>query len=118
MHNDEAYLEFSTLEELLEHPDHDPFGIQNQFEEFLTASSVNYPILLVKYDTFRHPSALLKLGSVVSKITGTQYNFTSLSSEDYKRTSSIGSISNSTLREQFIERYSRLNEIFDSQPLL
>jgi hypothetical protein len=27
LHNNEAYLKFSTLEELLSHPDHDPFGI-------------------------------------------------------------------------------------------
>jgi hypothetical protein len=110
-------MEFSTLEELLLHPDQDPFGIKSQFESFLTAN-VTYPIILVKCDTFHHLSSLQKLGQIVSEITGIEHNFTSMFINGYNRTSSIASISNSTLREQFIKRYSQLNDMFNSMPLI
>jgi hypothetical protein len=117
LHNDEAYPEFSTLQQLLAHPDLDPFGIQSQFDEFLTAN-VRYPILLVRYDVFSSAVALKKLQTLVEKLLGRNYSFTSLLSKGYKRKSTLESISNSTLREQFLDRYSHLQEIFDSQPVI
>ena len=117
LHNDEDYYEFYTLGDLLSHPDQDPFGIKSQFEQFLTAN-VRYPILLVRYNIFNNHEALHKLETVVSALAGNQYNFTSLFVENYQRKSTLESISNATLREKFVERYSELNEIFNSQPLI
>lgn len=117
LHNDEAYPEFYNLKELLSHPDEDPFGIKSQFEHFLTAN-VRYPIVLVRYDAFSNRGALLKLESVVSELSGNGYNLTSLFAKEYKRKSSLETISNFTLREQFLERYSGLREIFEMQPLI
>jgi hypothetical protein len=64
LHNDKSYLKFNTLEELISHPDPDPFGIQSQFEQFLTAR-VPYPILLVRYDIMQHRAGLEKLDSTI-----------------------------------------------------
>ena len=117
LHNDEDYYEFYTLGDLLRHPDQDPFGIKSQFENFLTAN-VRYPILLVRYDIFKNLEALNKLETVVSELDGNQYNFTSLFVEKHQRKSTLESITNATLREQFVERYSELSEYLNSQPLI
>ena len=117
LHNDESYYEFSSLEELLLHPDQDPFGIKSQFDHFLT-DKVSYPIVLVRYESLNNLKSLEKLESLVSKLTGNQYNFTSLYDEGYKRESSLDLITDGILREQFVQRYSDLQQIFESQPLI
>jgi hypothetical protein len=35
IHNDQSYPRFSSLEQLLSHPDDDPIGIRNQFFEMM-----------------------------------------------------------------------------------
>ena len=69
LHNDKLYPKFNTLKELLAHPDSDPFGIQSQFEQFLTAR-VPYPILLVRYDVMQHLDGLEKLESIIENTIG------------------------------------------------
>ena len=117
LHNDDQNPEFFTLDNLLSHPDQDPFGMTSQLDYFL-AANVRYPILLVRYDVLNNLEALHKLEIVMSELAGVQYNFIFLFVENYKRKSSLESISNATLREQFVLRYSGLSEIFNSQPLI
>ena len=116
LHNDAVYPTFESLKHLLSHPDQDPVGIRNQFEEFLSAN-VTYPIVLVRSDTFSNMDALKKFGLVISKLLGDSYDFTSLYREDDK-SSSLDSISDPELRTRFVERYQDLNELFKSQPLI
>jgi hypothetical protein len=136
MHNDRSYPIFSTLEDLLSHPDVDPIGIRSQFEQFLAAENVAYPIVLVRDDVFRHGDELERLGLMVSRLLAgdsdvddgsrsRRYNFTSLSAADDKdrrghraENAALESISNASLRDRLVERYSALNEIFDSRPLI
>ena len=117
LHNDDQNPEFFTLDNLLSHPDQDPFGMTSQLDYFL-AANVRYPILLVRYDVLNNLEALHKLEIVMSELAGVQYNFIFLFVENYKRKPSLESISNATLREQFVLRYSGLSEIFNSQPLI
>ncbi len=136
MHNDGSYPIFSTLEDILSHPDVDPIGIRSQFEQFLAAENVAYPIVLVKDDVFRHVDELERLGSMVSRLLAGDsdgddgamspgYDFTSLlvaDDEDRRgrrvENAALESISNVSLRDGLIERYSALNEIFESRPLI
>ena len=134
MHNDGSYPIFSTLEDLLSHPDVDPIGIRSQFDQFLAAENVAYPIVLVRDDIFRHGDELERLGSMVSRLLSgdsdgdddarsRRYDFTSLLAATTcsgRRTenAALESISNASLRDGLVERYSALNEIFDSRPLV
>ena len=84
LHNDKSHPKFSTLEKLLAHPDSDPFGIQSQFEQFLTAR-VPYPILLVRNDVMQHLDGLEKLESIIYNIIGKRYDIVSLMTRNIPR---------------------------------
>ena len=122
MHNDASYPQFSTVEELLSHPAHDPIGIRAQFDEFLAAENVAYPIILVRDDVFRDRNELERLEVMVAKLRADhQYDFSSLLVDDDQRSANdvaLNSISNDTFRDDFFQRYLPLNKIFNSQPKL
>lgn len=116
LHNDEAFPSIKTLSDLLDHPDAEPFGIQQQFMQFYHAN-VSYPIIYVKYDALLHLPSLQKLDGILSEMMGDNtYNLTSLFNSTYQRKSSLNNIPDASLRERFIERYKTLQKIFDSQP--
>ena len=117
LHNDKSYPKFNTLEELLAHPDSDPFGIQSQFEQFLTAR-VLYPILLVRYDIMQHLDGLEKLESIMYNIIGKSYDLVSLYDKKYTTKYPLEVVDNVKLRDEFRERYSELNKVFKAQPLI
>ena len=119
LHNNKVFPELSTLDDLLSHPDQDPLGIKNQFEHFLTAN-VSYPILLVRDDALHHADNLGKLNALVTELADDETYDISPIAKAYNRPNSysLGSISDTELREQFVERYSALNDLFESQPLI
>ena len=95
-------------------------GIRNQFEHFLTANDMIYPILLVRDDTFGDSDATEQLVSLVSEFAGDEQRniLSTLKVFSEPKAHSIESITNSDLRKQFVERYSGLNELFESQPYI
>ena len=111
------YPKFNTLKELLAHPDSDPFGIQSQFEQFLTAR-VPYPILLVRYDVMQHLDGLEKLESIIENTIGKRYDLVSLYNKEYTTKYPLEVVDNVKLRDEFRDRYSELNEVFKAQPLI
>ena len=122
MHNNKHYPTFSTLKELLLHPDDDPMGIRNQFEQFLAADNLVYPIILIRDDIFDNADAMKKLDSLVSQmVDDDEYDIISvLTDKGYEKptSSSLGSIQNAELQKQFISRYADLNDMFEKQPLI
>jgi hypothetical protein len=117
LHNDESFPSINTIEDLLAHPDHDPFGIQQQFIQFYHAN-VSYPIIYMKYEALLQLSSLQKLDGILLEMTGNSYNLTSLFDSTYRRVSSLDTISDIALRTRFIDRYRDVQQMFDSQPLL
>ena len=117
LHNDKLYPKFNTLEELLAHPDPDPFGIQSQFEQFLTAR-VPYPIALVRYDIMQQKDGLEKLESIIYSIIGKRYDLVSLYDKEYNTKYGLEVVENIKLRDEFRERYSKLDQFFKAQPLI
>jgi len=117
LHNDKSYPKFNTLEDLLAHPDPDPFGIQSQFEQFLTAR-VSYPILLVRYEIMQQKDGLEKLESIIYNIIGKRYDLVSLYNKEYTTKYPLEVVDNVKLRDEFRDRYSELNEVFKAQPLI
>ena len=117
LHNDKSYPKFNTLEELLAHPDSDPFGIQSQFEQFLTAR-VPYPKLLVRNDIMQHLDGLEKLESIIYNIIGKRYDLVSLYDKEYNTKYGLEVVDNDRLRDEFRDRYSELDKVFKAQPLI
>ena len=117
LHNDKLYPKFNTLKELLAHPDSDPFGIQSQFEQFLTAR-VPYPIALVRYDIMQQKDGLEKLESIIYSIIGKRYDLVSLYDKEYNTKYGLEVVENIKLRDEFRERYSKLDQFFKAQPLI
>ena len=117
LHNDKSYPKFNTLEELLAHPDLDPFGIQSQFEQFLTAR-VPYPTLLVRNDVMQHLDGLKKLESIIYNIIGKRYDLVELYDKKYNTKYPLEVVENTKLRDEFRDRYSELDKVFKSQPLI
>ena len=117
LHNDKSYPKFNTLEALLAHPNSDPFGIQSQFEQFLTAR-VSYPILLVRNDIMQHLDGLEKLESIIYNIIGKRYDLVSLYDKEYTTKYPLEVVENVMLRDEFRDRYSELDQFFESQPLI
>ena len=126
LHNDKNYPTFSSVEELLLHPDNDPTGIQHQFESFATADNVAYPLILIRDDIFSHAEALKKLESLVSQLlddNGDQeeYDIISVLRErgyDKPKSYSLESIEDVESRNQFISRFEAVHDLFESQPLI
>ena len=107
---------FSSLEQLLSHPDDDPTGIMHQFESFLTADNLNYPIVLVRDDALIDPTSMRKLNKIMAKL-GHQDDI--LQGFYFPPKSiSLESITNLRLRESFKKRFSALNDVFESQPMI
>jgi len=117
LNNDKSYLKFNTLEELLAHPDPDPFGIQSQFEQFLTAR-VPYPILLIRNDVMQHLDGLEKLESIIYSIIRKRYDLVSLYNKEYTTKYPLEVVDNVKLRDEFRDRYSELDKVFKAQPLI
>jgi len=117
LHNDKSSPKFNTLEELLAHPDPDPFGIRSQFEQFLTAR-VPYPILLIRNDVMQHLDGLEKLESIIYDIIGKRYDLVSLYNKEYTTKYPLEVVDNVKLRDEFRERYSKLDQFFKAQPLI
>jgi hypothetical protein len=119
LHNDKTYPSFSSLEQLLSHPDEDPMGIRNQFEKFLTADNLDYPIMLVRDDALESHDAVQKLNALVTKL-GFEDDITEAIAKEgiNKSNMTVESIGDDDVRERFIWRFAALDEIFASQPLI
>lgn len=122
LHNDNTHPTFSTLEGLLSYPDDDPMGIRNQFEHFLLASNLNYPIILVRDDALARADLTEKLDGLISQLANeTDFSISQAVANmglEKVKSQSMESIGNPDTREQFVERYSALNKLFESQPLI
>lgn len=106
---------FSSLEQLLSHPDDDPTGIMHQFESFLTADNLDYPIVLVRDDVLIDPTSMRQLNKIMAKLG---HQGTILQEFYFPKSISLESITNLRLRESFKKRFSALNDVFESQPMI
>ena len=108
---------FTSLEQLLSHPDDDPTGIMHQFESFLTPDYINYPVVLVKDQVLIDPTSMRKLNKIMAEL-GHQEDMNMLQEFYRPKSTSLESITNSSLRESFRKRFSALNDVFESQPMI
>jgi hypothetical protein len=97
-------------------------GIRNQFEHFLLASNLNYPIILVRDDALARADLTEKLDGLISQLANeTDFSISQAVANmglEKVKSQSMESIGNPDTREQFVERYSALNKLFESQPLI
>ena len=103
---------------MLSHPDDDPMGIRYQFENFLTADDVMYPIILVKDVALENPEALQKLNGTFSDLGIEEDIIGMISKKGFNKSTNLDFITDADLRERFIERFASLNNMFESQPLI
>eukprot|EP00956_Cyclotella_meneghiniana_P044702 scaffold331331_cov96-Cyclotella_meneghiniana.AAC.4 len=108
---------FTSLEQLLSHPDDDSTGIMHQFESFLTADYINYPVVLVKDQVLIDPTSMRKLNKIMAEL-GHQEDMNMLQEFYRPKSTSLESITNSSLRESFRKRFSALNDVLESQPMI
>ena len=108
---------FTSLEQLLSHPDDDPTGIMHQFESFLTPDYINYPVVLVKDQVLIDPTSMRKLNKIMAEL-GHQEDMNMLQEFYRPKSTSLESITNSSLRESFRKRFSALNDVLESQPMI
>ena len=120
IHNDNTYPRFLSLDQLLHHPDDDPTGIRHQFENYLTANNLVYPIILLRDDALEHPQSIKRLNKFVSHF-GYDDDITDLLDKKGFRklnSPSLDSIEDDDLRERFEKRFLSLNATFESQPIV
>ena len=122
LHNNKNFPAFSSIEELLSYPDDDPTGIRHQFENFITAKNLVYPVILIRDDIFHHTEAVKELKKLVSQLLGEEeYDILSILNErgyDQPKSHSLESIMDSELKNQFIRRFEDIHDTFQSQPLI
>jgi hypothetical protein len=84
----------------------------------LTASDLEYPVVLVRDDALE-PTSIHRLDEVISRLGISEDVSGMIAEKAFSKTSNLDlleSISNKDLREQFLERFSNLNDMFESQP--
>lgn len=84
----------------------------------MTASDLEYPVILVRDDALE-PTSIHRLDEVISRLGISEDVSGMIAEKAFSKTSNLDlleSISNKDLREQFLERFSNLNDMFESQP--
>jgi hypothetical protein len=93
--------------------------MRNQFERFLTADNLEYPIILVRDDALESLDAMQKLNALVTKLGYEKDVAAVIAKKGFNKLKiSVESIGDKNMRDRFIERFAALHDVFESQPLV